>query len=352
MEPNLEPELVLPRPHEEGTDLHSEGASAPDRVQSPFLEGTNIQYAWDSTSLGALKKCPRYYQYKLVEGWTHETGIHLRWGLEFHAALEDYERSRALGIRFDDAVHDTVRALLTRLEGWEPIPRSKSEELKTKEHLLRSVVWYLEHYKEDPAETVILANGKPAVELSFQFELDDCGRYPENDAQLALAGGDPNALIPYLLCGHLDRVVTFGGEKFVMDHKTTSTTPGAYYFDQFEPNNQMSLYALASQVILGAPIKGVMIDVVQIAVGFSRFTRGLTYRTSDQLEEWLETTKHWLRYAERLATDNYWPMNDTACDKFGGCEFKGICSKSPSVRDRFLEAGFERKEPWNPLKPR
>lgn len=321
-------------------------------LAEPFLPGTKIQFAWDSTSLGALKKCPRYYQYKLIEGWqSHETGIHLRWGQEFHSALEGYDRSRAVGIKHDDAVHDTIRALLERLEGWEPQPRTKSEELKSKENLLRSIVWYLEHYNPDPAETFILKNGKPAVELSFQFEID-YGRYPENEAQLSMTGGDPNQLIMFLLCGHLDRVVTFGEELFVMDHKTTSTTPSAYYFQQFEPNNQMSLYTIASQIILGAPIKGVIIDVVQIAVGFSRFTRGFTYRTNDQLEEWIEDTKHWLRYAERLAKDNFWPMNDTACDKFGGCEFRGICSKSPSVRQRFLEAGFERREPWNPLKER
>jgi hypothetical protein len=30
---------------------------------SPFLPGTKIQFAWDSTSLGMLKTCPRLYQY-------------------------------------------------------------------------------------------------------------------------------------------------------------------------------------------------------------------------------------------------------------------------------------------------
>lgn len=317
-------------------------------AQSPFLPGTHIQFAWDSTSLGALKKCPRYYQYKLIEGWGNETGIHLRWGSEFHSALEDYQRSRALGIRHDDAVHDTLRALLARLSGWEPQPNSKSEELKTKENLLRSVVWYLEHYNPDPAETVILANGKPAVEVSFQFEIDVQPRAFGHHQDLLEANGTAN----YLLCGHLDRIVRFADHTFVMDHKTTTSTPGPYYFAQYEPNNQMTLYTLASQIILGSPIKGVIIDVVQIAAGFSRFSRGFTYRTADQLEEWLENTKHWLRYAEGLAADGFWPMNDTACDKFGGCEFRGICSKSPSVRQRFLESEFERREPWNPLKAR
>ena len=363
--------MVLGSPREEADPLRqSLSAEAGDETgetgspaPSPFLPNTSIQFAWDSTSLGALKKCPRYYQYKLIEGWSHETGIHLRWGLEFHSALEDYERSRAVGLGHDDAMHDTLRALLGRLEGWEPQPTTKGEEAKSKENLLKTVVWYLENYNPDPAETVILANGKPAVEVSFQFELDfgpqsisfdvldpipmsDFGkREGQKVGQLELGP-------KYLLCGHLDRIVRFADHTFVMDHKTTTSTPGSYYFAQYEPNNQMTLYTLASQIILGSPIKGVIIDVVQIAAGFSRFSRGFTYRTADQLEEWLENTKHWLRYAEGLAADGFWPMNDTACDKFGGCEFRGICSKSPSVRQRFLESEFERREPWNPLKAR
>lgn len=302
-----------------------------DPGPSPFLEGTQLQFAWDSTCLGHLKKCPRYYQYKILEGWAKPgDAIHLRWGQEYHAALEDYDRSIAVGVKHDDAIHDTLRALLGRIEDWTPEPASKSEELKTKENLLRSVVWYFEHYNPDPAETFRLANGKPAVELSFQFEIDD----------------------GYLLCGHLDRVAQFSGDLYVMDRKTTSSTPGSYYFDQYHVNNQMSLYTLASQILLQSPIRGVIIDVVQVAVNFSRFTRGFTYRTPDQLEEWLEHTKSWLRLAEGYATEGFWPMNDTSCDKFGGCEFRSVCGKSPGVRDRFLESEFERREPWNPLKPR
>lgn len=317
------------------------------KIPSQFLPRTVVQFAWDSTSLGAFKKCPRYYQLKILEGWSRsEDSIHLRWGQELHSALEDYQRSIALEIKHDDAVHDTIRALLERIEDWDPMPQTKSEEVKTKAALLRTVVWYLEHYRDDSAETFVLDNGKPAVELSFNFEL----QYgPGQDEEWAQGHKEVR---PYLLCGHLDRIVRYSGDLYVMDHKTTSTTPGPFYWQQWEPNNQMSLYTLASQVILGSPIRGVILDVLQIGPDFSRFTRGFTYRTPDQLEEWLDGTKRWLQSAENCATESFWPMNDTACDKFGGCEFREICSRSPQVRERFLQSNFERKEPWNPLKPR
>jgi hypothetical protein len=59
----------------------------------------------------------------------------------------------------------------------------------------------------------------------------------------------------------------------------------------------------------------------------------------------------WLKQAKWYAEDDYWPQNDKSCHKYGGCPFREVCSKSPSVRDKFLESGFVRRE-WNPLIPR
>lgn len=52
-------------------------------TDSPFLPGTKIQYAWDSTSIGYLKTCPRLYQYTIIEGWQSKgESLHLRFGSE------------------------------------------------------------------------------------------------------------------------------------------------------------------------------------------------------------------------------------------------------------------------------
>lgn len=312
-----------------------------EKVESCFLPNTFTQFAWDSTSLGLIKTCPRLYQYTMIEGWsTKGEAIHLRFGIEYHQALHDYELAKADGMDHEHALRSTIAQLLVRILDFNPNPQTNSEQLKTRDHLVRTVVWYLDHFIDDPAKTVILDNGKPAIELSFKFELD---------------WGPQQSNQPFLLCGHLDRVVDFQDDFFVMDRKTTTSTPGPYYFNQFEPNNQMTLYSLASQVILSSPVKGVIIDAAQIAVGFSRFTRSFTYRTKDQLEEWLWDLKYLLVQAETYATEEYWPMNDTACDKFGGCKFRGICSKSPQVREQFLKSNFiklEEKDRWNPLKKR
>lgn len=321
-------------------------------AQSPFLPGTNIQVAWDSTSIGYLKTCARLYQYIMIAGWSSkDESVHLRFGIEYHAALQDYDLSRAARIPHDDAVHDTLRELLIRTADFDPDHKSK-----TRQGLIRTVVWYLDQFKDDPAQTVILSDGSPAVEQSFRFELDygpktkkEHTLWTNNAAKPVI---DIEVTQPYILCGHLDRVVSFNEEKFVMDRKTSSMSLTPYYFAQFEPNNQMTLYTLASKVVLDTPVRGVIIDAARIGDGFTEFGRGFTYRTPDQLEEWLVDLRYWLALAEQYAIANYFPMNDTACDKFGGCRFRSICSKSPSVRERFLEGNFVKLAPearWNPL---
>ena len=311
---------------------------------SPFLPGTKIQYAYDSTSLGYLKTCARLYQYIMIEGWSpKEDSIHLRFGIEYHKALEEYDGFKLSGSSHDDALAGCVRNLLHRVRDWDVDTSHRPGNYKNPRSIVQLVIDYFDHYKDDPTTTVIREDGTPATELSFRFELD-------------WGPSEINARQPYLLCGHLDRVVTFNDSIFVMDHKTTTSTISPYFFDNWSPSNQMTLYTLAGQVILKADIKGVILDAAGVLIEKPNdFKRGFTFRTPDQLSEWLVDLKYWLTIAESYATMEYWPMNDTSCDKFGGCKFRGVCSKDPSVRDRFLEADFIKlpeEERWNPIKPR
>ena len=300
-------------------------------MTSPFLPDTNIQFAWDSVSLGWLKECPRKYQYSMIEGWrANAESVHLTFGLHYHAALELYDWFRVDGHSHEESLCSTIEATMIETYGWAP-----DHPYKTRMNLIRSVIWYLEEFQNDPAQTIILANGKPAVELSFKMELD----------------WGPTSTQPYLLCGHIDRLVTFAEGTYVMDRKTTGSTPGASYFDGFSPDNQMSLYTLAAKIIYKTPVKGVIIDAAQIQVGATKYARGFTHRSETQLMEWLYDTNYWLAQAVRYAEAGYWPMNDRSCNLFGGCVFRRICSKSPDIRHKFLQSDFH-KEEWNPLIPR
>jgi hypothetical protein len=324
-------------------------------TDSPFLPGTKLQYAWDSSSLGLLKTCPRLYQYTILDGWsTEDEPIDLRFGTEFHLTAQSYEVSRAAGSDHQSALTDAIGQLHERTADFDPSPDTKSGKYKSRQNLICMMVDYFDKYGDnDPAVTYIRADGRPAVELSFKFSLDYGPGIQSNLIERAL---ETTARQPYLLCGHLDRVVTLNSALLVMDYKTTTKTITERYFAQYEPNNQMSLYTLAGRIILGAPIRGVVISAAQLLLEEPhRFVRGFTYRTQDQLDEWLSDLSILLRLNEAYAANNYWPQNDTACDKYGGCKFREICSKSPDARDRFLKSDFiqlEEQNRWNPLKPR
>lgn len=314
-------------------------------VPSPFIDGTPVQWAWDSTSLGWLKECPRKYQYSMIEGWrTKAQSVHLTFGILYHKALESYDRHIARGTNHELSLIAVVRETLVATWDFETdspwrasadLSPDDKVSLKCREFLIRTIVWYLDKFKADPARTLLGADGKPMVEMHFLFKI----------------GFNYDLQHPYHLCGYLDRVVEFNDVQFVMDRKTTTTTIGTSYFNQYEPDNQMSLYTIAGTMAFKAPVRGVIVDAAQIAVGFSRFGRHIVQKTPEMLSEWMTDLKYWLRQAEQFAEKRYWPMNDKACNMWGGCHFREICSKSPVVREKFLESHFERKQ-WNPLELR
>lgn len=302
---------------------------------------STLQIGWDSTSLSALKTCPRLYFYSIICGYApRQANVHLTFGLLFHSALEHYDHQRAREVDHDEAVLRVVKKLM--IETWDttlsrPMAVLCEDPNKNRFSLVRTVVWYLENFREDPLKTVILANGKPAVELSFRFETE----YKTADGT------------PFLYCGHQDRLVSFNDETCILDRKTTKHTISPSFFEQFTPHNQFTGYILGGQVLHPEnPPKRLIVDAAQVAATFSRFERGLVERSEFQLNEWYESLGYWLKLAEGFAKANYWPMNESACGNYGGCPFRGPCSrKTENVRKAFLESGFVRRV-WDPLKAR
>lgn len=323
---------------------------------SPFSRTLpNFQVSWDSTSIGWLKQCPKLYEYQMLEGWEPRTkGIHLRFGGLYAAALERYAHSRASGHTHDEATLAMVRWAMensgergcasdcaSSLDPPEPCtcggiswlpwtPTEPDANIKNRYTLLRSLVWNVEDRLSSPFATLILANGKPAVELSFNFEAFSI----EGEA--------------VSLSGHLDEVVEAQGDLFVVDDKTTKNALDANYFQQYSPNNQMSLYSIAGRVILDRPIQGVLVRAAQIGVTFNRYRMNQVPRPRAILDEWLVDTEIWIRQAREYALAGHWPLNDRSCFL---CSFKRICSVSPNHREAHLKADFKRRV-WNPLDSR
>lgn len=298
-----------------------------------------LQIAIDSTSLGEFKTCPRKYQLAIIEGWrARDESPHLTFGIWLHQAREHYEHAKAAGACHDDALDKALEFIMKA--SWNPKlgrPWISTDNVKNRKTLIQTVVWYLDAKgKDDPLKTVILSNGKPAVELSFRF-----------DSQLRTAHGEP-----VLLCGHLDRIASLNEVFYVPDIKTSkSDVTSPKWTMQWSPSNQFSIYSIAGKVAFDVPVEGVMVDGIQVGIGFSRFHRALIPRTQETLSEWLADFGQWFGMMEHFAEQQHWPQNDKSCDMYGGCVFRQICSRAPSSRAQWLRKDFFQRT-WDPLQIR
>lgn len=320
-----------------------------NRTDGPRLsfDAQGVQWAWDSTSMKLADECPRKYFYKIIEGWESPyRSVHLWFGGIYAGALERFHKFRADGADYEAALQEVFYWAL--VESWDHnlddagnrIPNTGAPAVfddpnKNRETLLRTIVWYLDHFKDDKYKTLILTNGKAAVEHSFQLPVDN----------------------GIFLCGHNDRLVQdVDGNIFVHDQKTTKGTIGVYYFKQFKPDMQMANYTFAGQIIYNVPVSGVIIDAAQIAVGFTRFGRMPIYYSPDELNEWYDETMGMIEGIQAMArkglVEENFPRRIASCDKFGGCQFREICSRPPKVRHNFLMADFKQGPKWDPAKPR
>lgn len=304
---------------------------------SPWSKAVpNLQIAWDSTSFRWAQECPRKYQLSMILSKTSKKfKAPLTFGILMHKALEVAHRAMAEGKEFEEAVSLAVDFSLR--EGKDLDHPDNLEKERSRFGLVRAVVWYLDHFYRDTTRTMILDNGKPAVELAFRF---------------TLPLDSPDG-VPYLWCGHIDRIVMVDDRPAINDYKTTKYSIGENFFKQFSMSNQMTGYILAGQILLHheKPLREVLIDGIELKVNFNRFLRGATERTPEQLEEWIQHTIAWIKQFERYAEESFWPMNRESCDKYGGCPFREVCSKGPSTREEWLQAEYEDKV-WNPLENR
>lgn len=320
----------------------------PVNPANPFSEVLPfLQLAWDSTSLGALKKCGQYYKYVIIDGYVSvEPNDHIEFGSLFHSAVELYARLININKSHQQAVIDVVRWLIEATWDFETNrPWVSVEPNKTRETLIRTTIWYLDRYQDSTIKTITLPNGQPAVEVSFRFELSQ----DEHDTRFrSQTTGEE-----FILCGHLDKVGEFNGQNWIVDTKTTKYALDEFFFRQFTPDNQVSLYDVAGAIAFDQVVEGVVIDAIQVLVDGSRFRRLYISRTSEQREEWLRDLEVWLHTAETYAVANRWPQNEKSCG-FGRsrCAFWKVCSSDPRERQNILNGMFVKRPRWNPLRTR
>lgn len=355
-----------------------------------------LQTTWDSTSLGALQFCPRFYQYNILEGYKNES-FDLDFGIFVHLGKEVYNKALLAGDDWEVAQLKAVKAVFEatlpkegetdawggvyveqwRCKGEKPYKNKKGNRAKcpfshagkwhdapgpticgecgsdtetenrflsfhkTKHryNLVRLIAWYAEDVKAGPWKPALIpGTDKPAVEMHFVLPLK---RSPAH-LQALNSYGDP-----LFLAGYIDTVKEFHGDYYWTDTKTTTKSMGKMWGEQFDSNLQMSLYGWAApQLFAGMDLRGGLIEGSQVTTYGVSF--GEHFIPGSSSTEFLHDTLYWLGEAEKFAKDNYWPKNRRNCYM---CPFKQVCASDPEDREWVLKGNFQVRF-WDPTKER
>jgi len=261
---------------------------------------------WDATKIRALKLCPQKHHLAYVENWrAKKDSVHLTFGAAFARGLERFYK----GASEEEVVQEALAVEGLLKEG-----------AKTNETLARSLIWYIDQYKEE--QTLILPNGKPAVEVHFTWK----------------------AAPDIYFVGHLDRVVRIGGYPYILDQKTTTHSLTPFYFSQFRHSDQMFLYSLVAKEVLGCPISGVVVDAVRVTDTQTEFGREMVQFSAPRLDEWHHDAVEWITRMGQSKIHNV-----TSC---GFCEYRTICETAPHIRENLRQDAYQKAKPWRPEVPR
>lgn len=314
---------------------------------TPGLFSTQIpglQLAWDATSLALFAECPTKYKYAMIDGWRGRgTAPPLEFGRSWHRGLETRDRELAKGASRDEALISAIQDVTGQNDSDGPADETErkgftpgDDDRRTFFTLVRSLVWYDHHYSPDPAQLYWVDPSTPAIELSFQF-----------DTKIKASNGEA-----FSWCGHIDKVVTFAENLYIMEYKHTVSALGSYYFERYKPNIQVEGYYFGASVVLPEIPAGVIVDATEVKITFTKFQRHIVPLSAEHREEFHSELVHWMKLAEEFATSGHYPMNKTACtSKFGNCPYKAVCSKNRSVRPEYLRADYKQLR-WDPLKVR
>lgn len=339
-----------------------------------------VRKRWSASSLAKFDQCPRLYQL-YDAGWeSGERNIKIEAGDYLHRALGRFD-TELLAWKGDveKALYHALKHLFGIMGDWywvavceccgdveegsiiplenDPdnqdihpacgsrawmeqrwIPWITNDTKLNRWTLMRTLVWYADEVGAGTVQPLQL-EGKDVTEVEWEVELEI--NSPDGD--------------PYVLTGYFDGPVEVGSEKFVRERKVTTSAGGSWYFDLFDPHVQTDTYTLASEKLYDGEMSGILLEVIQIGVNFSRVTRKLLPKTKKQNWEWEGQIEEIVGEAKVLAEvygEKPWPMKRANCNLFAGtteesakgCIFKGVCNKDPSQRERYLKAGFVKRE--------
>jgi len=293
----------------------------------------------DATRYADLVACPRRLRWSRLQGWTpREKPETLWWGGLVDDSIRNYELSRFAGESKDTALDKALSYCLEHSR--DPLDEAaafpSSDNKRTGWTAARTLVQYADWTEELKISPIAMEGPRlgeiiPALEVYFEFLDKPSG---------------------WTICGNLDAIVSYGGQNWILERKTTTSSISPMYLSRFDMRSQVDFYTLAATrcpELVPYKIRGILLEVIQTGVQFSRFARYPIRRTEFQQDEALSNVRYQLtsilpRHEIEWAGGED-PYNPESCIL---CKFSTICKRDPRVRSKYLSADFDQREPWDP----
>ena len=158
--------------------------------------------------------------------------------------------------------------------------------------------------------------------------------------------------------GKIDLPTMLAGERFIVDHKTTTSWLNNWWFtERFSLGHQFRVYGAGMRALTGETYSGAYVNAVYI--GEKAGDDVVKWKTRQSVpnalfgpisfsDDMLDETWEWMEAAHRLkefhAAAGVWPQNEAACGLYGGCQFKVLCERAPKVRKAIARMEFDKVE--------
>lgn len=305
----------------------------------------------DSTMIGCSRSCQQKFLLEFVQGYRPPgLSIDLHAGACFATALEEtYRGLHDLNLDLDAAL---VRSHAAFAQAWGnfEIPEYKRT-AKTFDRVWEAVEEYFIQYapKTDPVQPYRAADGKATYEYTFAIPLEpteeaDYHKLPEIYNTSRAFPLHPSGS-PFLYSGRFDMLGTYFGRPIVKDDKTTGSSIGQNWAEQWDLRSQFLGYVWACQQC-GIPVESVCVR--GIAIQKTQIVHAEAIKTYSKflIERWHEQLRRDLWRIRRAYDEGYFDFNlGDACTQYGHCSFMGVC-QSPNP-ESWLSNYEVRK--WNPL---
>lgn len=301
----------------------------------------------DNSLMEKWQTCQRAWFYYAVKGREKPGSPALNFGQACHHGWEVLGRGGVLG---------QAKAAVTEHLIKNPQP---PEEYRSVDYACEVMEKYTEKYQASTC-SVYEHNGQPMVEVPFSINVGavEVGR------ELAFSWrelvGEDSYLpvfvdqLHFFWTGKIDRIVSFDGDLWVLDHKTSSMG-GPTFFADFELAQQTVGYVWAAEYILDRPIKGFILDAAFVRRK-TKTGKGLEFERSFytyepwKLDEWLKDVKSQAGSCIDQLVNGYFPKKTKWCmGKYGACPYHEVCTLDPGQREQLLFSSNYGNVTWSPL---